>query len=161
MYGKCICNSLADWIHNILKPPYKYEPIPKQIKEEEIEEEEREEEIEEEEREEERDQEEREETNEKETNEKETNEKETKEDYYTDLSISWQCKQCDAFNHKDIAVCRDCNIHTEVQQVLEEIILRVYEKNIGLYETNNNLSNSPNTTTINRMAVGYKTETNI
>ena len=38
MYGKYICNSLADCIKDILKPSHNYDPIPKQIIEEEIEE---------------------------------------------------------------------------------------------------------------------------
>jgi hypothetical protein len=149
MYGKYICNSLADCIQDILKPAHNYDPIPKQIIEER---EEIEEEIEDEER-----------NIEEEKREIEIEIKEEdgeEKSYYTDLSLSWECKQCNRFNHKDVSFCNYCNIHTEVQQILEEIILKVYEKNIGLCEINNNLSNSPNTTTINRMAEEYNTEIN-
>ena len=165
MYGKYICNSLADCIQDILKPSHNYDPIPKQIIEEEIEEieEEIEEKIEDEERNIEEEIEDEERNIEEEEREIEIEIKEDDEEeksYYTDLSLSWECKQCNRFNHKDVSFCNYCNIHTEVQEILEEIILKVYEKNIGLYEINNNLSNSPNTTTINRMAEGYNTETN-
>jgi hypothetical protein len=78
---------------------------------------------------------------------------------YTGLSESWKCNQCNRFNPIDSQVCQDCQIHQEVQKILEELIYKIYENNIGLCEVNMNLTHSPNTTTINRMAA-YKTETN-